>query len=62
MMLLVIWLATCLSLILELEPQSDIATGLVVGAIVLLLPGLLLVAASLIPHGRVYVGREAKAE
>ena len=61
-MLLVTWLATCLSLLLGLEPQSDVATGLVVGAIVLLLPGLLLVVASLIPRGRVYAGRGARAE
>src|SRR5690348_68698 len=53
MILLVTWLATCFSLLLGLEPQSDTAMGLVVGALALLLPGLLLVAASLIPHRRV---------
>ncbi len=59
--LLVIWLATCLSLLLGLEPQTDIATGLAVGAIVLLLPGLLLVAASMIRYRRVHAARGTEA-
>jgi len=61
MILLVTWLATCLSLLLGLEPQSDVAPGLVVGSIMLLLPGLLLVVTSLVPRRRVYAGRGAKA-
>jgi hypothetical protein len=48
--LLITWLASCLSLVLGLEPQSDVATGLVVGTLVALLPGLLLIAASMIQH------------
>lgn len=59
--LLVTWLATCLSLIFGLEPQTDVPTGLVVGVLVLLLPGLLLVAASLIPYGRMHAGRGTEA-
>lgn len=58
--LLVTWLATCLPLLLGLEPQTDVATGLVVGAIVLLLPGLLLVAASMIWYRRVHAARETE--
>jgi hypothetical protein len=59
--LLVTWLATCVSLLLGLEPRIDVAMGLVVGAIVLLLPGLLLVAASMIPHGRMHAAHGTEA-
>jgi hypothetical protein len=55
--LLVTWLATCLPLLLGLEPQTDVATGLVVGTIVLLLPGLLLVAAGMNRYRRVHAAR-----
>ena len=50
MVLLVVWLASSLALVLGLEPQADVPTGLVVGALVALLPGLLLIAASRIRH------------
>lgn len=50
--LLVTWLATSLSLLLRLEPQADVAMGLVVGALTLLLPGLLLIAATISPYRR----------
>jgi hypothetical protein len=46
--LIIVWAASSLALVLGLEPQADVPTGLVVGAIVTLLPGLLLVAASMI--------------
>jgi hypothetical protein len=46
--LIIVWLASCLSLLLGLEPQADVSAGLVVGAVVTLLPVLLLVAASMI--------------
>ena len=52
--LLIVWLASCLSLLLGLEPRTDVPTGLVVGALVALLPGLLLVAASVIHHQRAH--------
>jgi hypothetical protein len=51
--LIIVWAATSLSLLLGLEPQADVPTGLVVGAIVTLLPGLLLVAASMIRPERI---------
>jgi hypothetical protein len=50
--LIIVWAATALSLLLGLEPQANISMGLVVGAVVTLLPGLLLVAASMIRHER----------
>lgn len=50
--LTLIWGATSLSLLLGLEPQADVPSGLVVGAVVTLLPGLLLIAASLIQRQR----------
>lgn len=50
--LIVTWLAALLPLVLGLEPQTDVATGLVVGAFVLLLPGLLLIAADMTREGR----------
>jgi hypothetical protein len=46
--LIIVWATTSLSLLLGLEPQADIPTGLVVGAVVALLPGVLLIAASMI--------------
>jgi hypothetical protein len=46
--LIFVWAATSLSLLLGLEPQADVPMGLVVGAVVTLLPGLLLLAASMI--------------
>jgi hypothetical protein len=46
--LILAWAEESLSLLLGLEPQADVPAGLVVGAIVTLLPGLLLVAASMI--------------
>ncbi|HEY7022766.1 MAG TPA: hypothetical protein VH349_16735 [Ktedonobacterales bacterium] len=48
--LIIVWAATSLSLLLGLEPQANVSMGLVVGAVVTLLPGLLLVAASMIRH------------
>jgi hypothetical protein len=51
-LLIMVWAATSLSLLLNLEPQADVPTGLVVGAVVTLLPGLFLVAASMIRHAR----------
>ena len=50
--LIAVWAATSLSLLLKLEPLADVPTGLVVGAVVTLLPGLFLVAASMIRHAR----------
>jgi hypothetical protein len=46
--LIIVWAATSLSLLLGLEAQADFPTGLVVGAVVTLLPGVLLIAASMI--------------
>jgi hypothetical protein len=51
-LLIIVWAATSLSLLLGLEPQANVPMGLVVDAVVTLLPGLLLVAASMIrPEG-----------
>ena len=50
--LILLWVATSLSLLLGLEPQADVPAGLVVGAVVTLLPGVLLVGASMIRHER----------
>lgn len=52
LVLLVVWLTSCLTLVLGLEPQADIVTGLVVTSLVALLPGLLLIAASMITRQR----------
>ena len=50
--LIVEWVLSSLALMLGLEPLADVATGLAIGAVVALLPGLLLIAASVIRRGR----------
>lgn len=50
--LLAVWLASCLSLVLGLEPQTDVRTGLVFTTLVALLPGLILIAVTLITRQR----------
>jgi hypothetical protein len=52
MALIIVWAATNLSLLLGLEPQADVPTGLVFGALTALLPGLLLITASMMQHQR----------
>jgi hypothetical protein len=52
LVLLVVWLTSCLTLVFGLEPQADIVTGLVVTSLVALLPGLLLIAASMVTRQR----------
>ncbi|MDE3228365.1 MAG: hypothetical protein KGO05_00675 [Chloroflexota bacterium] len=54
--LLVAWAFASLSLLLRLEPLSDVTTGLVFSALVALLPGLLLIAASLLRRQRAGAG------
>jgi hypothetical protein len=46
--LIILWAASSLALVLGLEPQADVGVGLVAGSVTELLPGLLLVATSLI--------------
>jgi hypothetical protein len=48
--LIMVWAASSLALALGLEPQADVAYGLAAGAVIELLPGLILVAASMIQH------------
>lgn len=59
--LIAVWAASCLLLLLGLEPEADVPMGLVISTLTELLPGLLLVAASLIADGRMRAGRGAEA-
>jgi hypothetical protein len=49
-LLIIEWTASCLSLVLGLEPQANVPTGLVIASLTMLLPGLCLLAASMIRH------------
>ncbi len=48
--LLIVWAASSLALVLGLEPQADVGVGLITGAVVMLLPGVLFIAASMTQH------------
>jgi hypothetical protein len=48
--LLIVWAASGLALLLGLEPQADVGVGLIMGAVVMLLPGMLFIAASMTHH------------
>ncbi len=52
--LILLWAASGLSSLLGLEPQADVQTGLVFGALTALLPGLLLIAASMIHYQKAH--------
>lgn len=49
-LLIIVWAASCLSLVLGLEPQANGPMGLVVAALTMLLPGLCLLVASMIRY------------
>ena len=48
--LLIVWAASGLALLFGLQPQADVGVGLIMGAVVMLLPGVLFIAASMTQH------------
>jgi hypothetical protein len=48
--LLIVWVASGLALVFGLEPQADVGVGLIMGTVVMLLPGVLFIAASMTHH------------
>ena len=48
--LLIVWVASSLALVFGLEPQADVGVGLIMGAVVMLLPGVLFIVSSMTHH------------